>query len=138
MYAEISNYFDRFSYMEKVCSQASSCENFFPLQLRTCNQSRGSFPCFLTRRATQPGAIWLKALTKILCLGQFFLLCLKAISHLFSISEVVWNVKEQFALKTINLLPTDRKGGRILEVCGGLLSKPTHIRTLKHLLYSVF
>lgn len=68
----------------------------------------------------------------------FFLLCLKSISHLFRLSEVVRHMKGQLALKTINLLPSDRKGSRILRVCVGLLYKPAHIHTLKHLLCSVF
>lgn len=62
---------------------------------------------------------------------------LKAVSYLFRLSEVLWHVKVQFALNTINLLPTAGKGSRILRV-EGVFSRNTYIHTYKHLLGSVF
>lgn len=74
----------------------------------------------------------------LFCYEKYLNKGFKAISHLFRLSEMLWHVKGQFAFKTINLLPTSRRGGRILGGGTTLFSKNTCIHTLKHLISSVF
>lgn len=81
-------------------------------------------------------AIWLKTfhqnplpwaiLSFFFCYKNISIRNLKAISYLFRLSEVLWHVKVQVALNSINLLPTTRKGSRILEVESLFFRKHIH------------